>query len=389
MPIRPRGSIDVPLWRALATFRIASMFYATALTAGNLRHYAHPVAAWVVTGAMGAWTLAAVPIYANARSRRWPLVTVDLVVTAGCLLSSRWVIGSTGLGRGLPTLTVTWMACPALAAAIIYGQVWGSLLAAATGAADLATRGAVSQSTLTGTVVMILAAVALGRLARLAFDMQGLLNRAAAVEAATRERERLARELHDGLLQAITLIRRRAGDLGAGGAELERLAAVQETALRYRVQAAFLEPADDGVLDLRAPLSALASPEVSVSTPAEGVWLPSPAGAEVVAAVMAALDNVRAHAGPGARAWVLLEDEPEAVTVTVRDDGSGIAPGRLDTAEEEGRVGVAHSIRGRIRDAGGTVTIVSGPGVGTEVEMRVARAAPPRPSPIRWGRARG
>jgi DNA-binding NarL/FixJ family response regulator len=50
MPIRPPGSIDVPLWRALATFRIASMLYAAALTAGNQHHFAQPVAAWVVTG---------------------------------------------------------------------------------------------------------------------------------------------------------------------------------------------------------------------------------------------------------------------------------------------------------------------------------------------------
>jgi signal transduction histidine kinase len=388
MPIRPRGSVDVPLWRALATFRVASMCYAAALTAANFRVYDHPIAAWAVTGAVAAWTLVTVPAYARARARRWPLVSTDLVVTAACLLSSRWIVGD-GLAHGRPTLTVIWMACPVLAAAIIYGQGWGAAVAAAMGGVDLATRQVASQSAVTGAVVMILAALALGRLARLAYDMQQRLNRATAVEAATRERERLAREIHDGVLQAITLVRRRASELGGPGAELDRLAAGPEATLRALVSAAPAETAGDGVTDLRVPLSALAAPGVAVATPADGVWLPARAGADVIAAVHAALDNVRVHAGPEARAWVLLEDEPEAVTVTVRDDGVGFGPGRLASAEAEGRIGVAQSIKGRIRDAGGTVTIVSAPGGGTEVEMRVSRAAPPRRASLRWGRVRG
>ncbi len=51
----------------------------------------------------------------------------------------------------------------------------------------------------------------------------------------------------------------------------------------------------------------------------------------------------------------------------------GIAEGRLAQAAEEGRFGVAQSIRGRIRDIGGTVTITSAPGEGTEVALRVVR----------------
>ena len=64
------------------------------------------------------------------------------------------------------------------------------------------------------------------------------------------------------------------------------------------------------------------------------------------------------------------------MTVTVRDDGPGIAAGRLAQAAEEGRLGVAQSIRGRIRDIGGTVTITSAPDAGTEVDAR--RRADPR-----------
>ncbi|HLL34496.1 MAG TPA: ATP-binding protein, partial [Streptomyces sp.] len=82
---------------------------------------------------------------------------------------------------------------------------------------------------------------------------------------------------------------------------------------------------------------------------------------------------VRRHAGERARAWILVEDEPDEVIVTVRDDGPGIPEGRLAQAEGEGRLGVALSIRGRLRDLGGSAELVSVPGQGTEVELRVPK----------------
>jgi signal transduction histidine kinase len=70
---------------------------------------------------------------------------------------------------------------------------------------------------------------------------------------------------------------------------------------------------------------------------------------------------------------VLVEDEGGTVTVTARDEGPGIPDGRLAEAEAAGRLGVAQSIRGRIRDLGGTVTITTVAGQGTEVELRIPR----------------
>jgi signal transduction histidine kinase len=92
---------------------------------------------------------------------------------------------------------------------------------------------------------------------------------------------------------------------------------------------------------------------------------------ELAAAVGAALANVSMHAGEGARAWVLLEDEGSEVVVSVRDDGRGFGSARLAEARAEGRLGVASSIEGRVRDLGGTMTVESAPGAGTEIELRV------------------
>ena len=92
---------------------------------------------------------------------------------------------------------------------------------------------------------------------------------------------------------------------------------------------------------------------------------------ELTSAVRACLDNVARHVGPEAPAWVLVEQLGDRVVVTVRDEGPGMAPGRLDEARAEGRLGVGESICGRIRELGGTAEVRTAPGQGTEWELTV------------------
>jgi signal transduction histidine kinase len=131
--------------------------------------------------------------------------------------------------------------------------------------------------------------------------------------------------------------------------------------------------AGGGTVDLRRLIAPYQRRGVQVSAPADAVPLPYEVADEVASAVGAALDNVAQHAGPQARAWVLVEDEGGDVLVTVRDDGVGMPEGRLDEAARSGRLGVAQSVCGRVRDLGGSVQVTSSPGAGTEVEMRVPR----------------
>jgi signal transduction histidine kinase len=152
--------------------------------------------------------------------------------------------------------------------------------------------------------------------------------------------------------------------------ELARLAGEQEVALRSFVQSSPGSPAPGDLTassDLAELLGRLASASVTVSLP--GGPVPSPAASEVLAAVSQALSNVRHHVGRDAPAWVLLEDLGDRWAVSVRDEGPGIPDGRLSEAASEGRLGVAQSIIGRMRDLGGTATVHSAPGQGTEWEL--------------------
>ena len=63
----------------------------------------------------------------------------------------------------------------------------------------------------------------------------------------------------------------------------------------------------------------------------------------------------------GGRAWVLVEDEGETVTVSIRDEGPGIPDGRLDEAAAQGRLGVASRSRAGWPTSAATVRIISAP----------------------------
>jgi signal transduction histidine kinase len=368
------SGLQTPLWRAIAVFRIAALVYVAILVVRNVGAYERPVLAWPVLALTAAWTVVTTYAYADPARRRAPLLIADLLITMGVMSASVWVVGRVALEEGRPTLAVAWHVAPVIAWAVAGGRRGGIIAALAMGATDLVVRAHYDQAAFTGTVLMLLAAIAVGYLVRLAEVAQAKLEHAVQLEAATRERERLARDIHDSVLQVLALVKRRGAGLDGEAGELARLAGEQEAALRALVTTRTApRVADRAEADLMALLGPYASSTVSIASPAAAVPLPARVATEVAAAVGAALDNVVKHCSPGTKVWVLVEDEPDGVTVSVRDDGCGIAPERLDEAAAEGRLGVAQSIRGRITDLGGAVRITSEPDQGTEVEMTVPR----------------
>ncbi|MFK3983140.1 MacS family sensor histidine kinase [Micromonospora sp. NPDC050397] len=370
---QPPCGFQVPLWRAIAVFRFASLTYVLALVGLNLDEYARPVAAVPVLISMTAWTIFASYAYARPARRHWPLLVADLLVVMAALLASVWVAGQPALASGVPTLAVAWQGGPVLAWAVTGGRRRGAVAALVLGGTDLLMRDQVIQATVNGVILMLLAGIAVGHVARLAANVEERLQRAAELEAATRERERLARGIHDSVLQVLALVQRRGAHLDGEAGELARLAGEQEAALRALIMTrppAQREGAvDASETDLRTVLGGYASPTVSVAMPATPVRLAGHVAREVAAATGAALDNALRHGG--GRAWVLVEEEAGTITVSIRDDGPGMPAERLAEAERQGRLGVAQSIRGRIAELGGSVGIITAPGQGTEVELRV------------------
>ncbi|MFE1954899.1 MULTISPECIES: MacS family sensor histidine kinase [Streptomyces] len=398
-----RMSVEQPLWRALMGYRVLTMLYAIGLFASAYEVYERP---WVAIGyfvVLVVWTLATLPQVSGARRCTKRFLTADLTVAVvGILLSP--VAGHDRAVTGGSTLPSIWTAGAVLAWALKGGWRWAASASVLIGVANVIQRGAFSRSTIHNVLLVCIASIAIGYVVEVARASERTLARALEIEAATRERERLARDIHDSVLQVLAMVQRRGSALGGEAAELGRLAGEQEIALRTLVAggltptsrvsedaaqgavvralddpAAPEDPADTGEpRDLRPLLAGHAGARVTFSEPGTPVLLAPAAARELAAAVSAALDNVRRHAGEDAHAWILVEDEPDAVVVTVRDDGPGIPEGRLAQAEGEGRLGVAQSIRGRLRDIGGTAELISVPGQGTEVELTVPKQPAPK-----------
>ena len=345
--------------------RAASLAYVLASGAWYLHTgaYARPRLAVVVLAVVAGWTVLVTLLLADPARRTAGLLLVDLGLAVGLLLSGRLVQSAAGIAGGDPSLTLSWGAVPVVAWAVRSGPVAGGLAAVAMSTATLLWRGDLTRAALGSCVLLLLTGTVVGYVVALARRAEAAFEAVVAREAAQAERERLARQVHDGVLQALALVAGRAGD-----PELAALAREQEAALR-RLVADAPAPLGPGDADLRALLPTGA--DVQVAAPAGPVLLPVATARELAAAVGACVDNVRRHAG--GTAWLLVEDEPDAVTVSVRDGGPGLAPGRLAQAEREGRLGVARSVRGRVADLGGTVAVESAPGTGTEVELRVPR----------------
>jgi signal transduction histidine kinase len=372
----------MPLWRAAAVFRMAALGYAALTVSQNFARYRHPVGGWLVLGVMTAWTAFTVLRFPPDARRRVGLLVTDLCVTAACVLATLWAERSARLVEGEPPIAVMWMGACVLVWAIAFGRRGGLLAGGVIGLCNLAVHApfsAYSFSQLTfAPGLLLLTGATLGYLARLAVRAQEALDRGARIEAAARERDRLARGIHDSVLQVLARVQREGIASGGEAAELGRLAGEQEAALRALVGMGSSYEDDGngrvgGQLDLRALIAPLGGVLVTVAVPATAVHLPPDVAQELLLAVRAGLDNVRQHCPDETRAWILIEDEPGEVTVTLRDDGPGFAPGRLSEAVEAGRLGVAKSIVGRVEELGGTVRLESAPGEGTAVELRVPR----------------
>ncbi|MEU0503636.1 DUF5931 domain-containing protein [Nocardia sp. NPDC005998] len=374
-----------PLWRAVQALRLVTLLYAVGQQIASVQYYQHQQLSWVLIAVMAVWSGTSAFMlsqwhFPEVVRLRWWVVIGDHVVVVALIASTR-LVADYGWYHGHQTLPTTlWVANAVVSAAILRGPVAGVLSGVLIAAVIVTVREQWGQDVWADATAPVLVSIglALGLAADTARRAQGQLERAVRLTAAAEERERLAREVHDGVLQVLSYITRRGNEIGGSTEELAQRAAEQEVALRVLISEQGKHGDTGGAdVDLRPLLTAYATPSVFVSTPGGPVRVGRWTAGEIAAAVANALSNVALHAGPEAKAYVLLEDTGDELIISVRDDGVGIAPGRLAEAEAEGRMGVSRSIIGRIETMGGTAVLLTeaagGVGFGTEWEFRVPR----------------
>lgn len=180
----------------------------------------------------------------------------------------------------------------------------------------------------------------------------------------SQERADIAAHLHDSVLQTLALIQRNA----ESPREVTRLARGQERELRgllYGTRAPGGQLADE----LRAAAAEVEDAyAIKVDVVVVGDLVQDDALAAATAAAREAMVNAARHSGE-TDVSLYAEVESDAVSVFVRDRGVGFD---LDAVATD-RQGIRGSIIGRVERHGGTVSIRSSPGGGTEVAIRMRR----------------
>ncbi len=179
------------------------------------------------------------------------------------------------------------------------------------------------------------------------------------------ERAEVAAHLHDSVLQTLALIQR-----SDDPKKMVTLARAQERELRRWLFDSSPVPGSDRLSTAIQAVADRVEEEFDIPVEVIGVGdtpfdeVTSP----IVAAAGEALMNAAKHSGAG-KITVYHEVSDATIEVFVTDQGKGFDP---DTVDGD-RHGVSDSIVGRMRRHGGSATIVSEPGEGTEVALSIRR----------------
>lgn len=363
-PTDPAG-LDQGLEVGVILFRWTAWIWMVVVAVVERDHLSHPLPAALLIGAAFAVTASASVMRAvvPGSSIRPATVVVELAVGAGLLVGSAVFQDgdqSQSLGSAWP-----------LVGPLTAGLVFGPRIGIASGLALGVARGAsgffggpgvsavavVSSAVLYGLAGGVCGWVA-ARLRRSAANAALLADMEASL-AVAREREDVARTLHDGVLQTLAVVQRRSTD-----PELATLARRQELDLRTYLFG--VEPAVDLLASLRdvaARHEQSLGTRVTVVCPDELGHVGSELIDAMRGAVTEALTNAAKH-GRATNVTVFVERDDDGIFVSVKDDGVGFDPESTDDG-----VGLARSIRARMREIGGRVEVDSRPGSGAEVRL--------------------
>ncbi len=215
-------------------------------------------------------------------------------------------------------------------------------------------------------IALLLAIVGIGVIAgpwvhRLTRDLSAERNE----RIRNQERADMAAHLHDSVLQTLALIQKQAHDPRA----VVRLARSQERDLRSWL---YDETDEADQTMVAAVKRAAAEVEDRHGVPVEVVTvgdcdLTEPLSS-LFRAASEAMVNAAKHSGAD-KIDVFAEVDGDRVEMFVRDRGKGFDA----DAVPEDRLGLRHSVIGRMERHGGRATVRSSPGMGTEVSLEMGR----------------
>ncbi|MGI8328624.1 PspC domain-containing protein [Actinomadura scrupuli] len=181
----------------------------------------------------------------------------------------------------------------------------------------------------------------------------------------SQERAELAAHIHDSVLHTLTLIQRNSVD----PREVQRLARSQERELRTWL---YTPRADPDETFAAAVQKIVGEVEDTHGVPIEVVCVGDCPLDERLAAVLQAAREAMVNAAKYAEATsvsVYAEVEGDEIVIFVRDRGKGFD---LEAMPLD-RMGVRGSIIGRMERNGGTATVRTAPGEGTEVRLEIKK----------------
>jgi signal transduction histidine kinase len=200
-----------------------------------------------------------------------------------------------------------------------------------------------------------------------------------ALEASDAERHRIARNLHDGVVQdlaTVTLgLRARAGQDGDDRAMLHAADATAEAIDELRTLLREIAPPDLQVIGLAAALSDLADPlrdagiEVTIEVAESAGEVRGTALAASFRITQEALHNVDQHAH-ARHVEVAVTKDDGRLDLRIVDDGVGFTAERRHRQVEAGHLGLS-LLHDLAREAGGDLEIESVPDAGTTLHARL------------------
>jgi two-component system NarL family sensor kinase len=217
------------------------------------------------------------------------------------------------------------------------------------------------------------------RLDKAAAERERLLT--AAVEASAVERRRIARDLHDGVVQdlaglsfAASAASRELVDRPDLAARMESLGVGVRSSLRaLRSLLVEIYPPELRTEGLAAALDDLVAPAIAAGI-AVDLTVDDTGGADddaiglVWRTAQEAVRNAVRHGRPE-HLRVAVSATPASLTLEVEDDGRGFDPSAVP---RDGHLGL-RALRDLIHEMGAELTLVSAPGEGTKLTMEVAR----------------